>query len=122
MIYETKGQGNITQVKKLYLRNVIKRFLNHREFMYKTYKSHATDTHLKALEKVKRYFEHYKNSDLRGHCHLIITMADDLKILLPGKSSVFNKGYTEKIEDLINFSKNYIDGSINGTYEATPES
>lgn len=79
------------------------------EFILFEYNVAGKAEKLTALMKVKRKFEFFKDRNMEAHCRLVVSMQQDLLMIMPEKPA-FRAGWEEKLNDLISYCKAKING------------
>jgi hypothetical protein len=93
---------------KVYIRTLITRYVNHREWLYDNCKSFKTIDQLQAICKIRTRLAANENSNLETHCRMILNLEEHLRKILPGVTSKFYCSRAQMIDALISNCKHFL--------------
>lgn len=81
--------------------STVKEIVAHRENMYARKLTFRTMAHLVAIGKIKKNMLSAKPSKPEGVKKIILNLEPELRLIMPGKDSVYHANMTSKLENLI---------------------
>jgi len=92
-----------------YLRDVIKRMVNHRAKIIEIVSKPSNASQLRSITKIRNMMDFVKDKPLRSQCNIVLLLENDLNLLLPSSTSRFYPHTNNQVADIISYAKKYLE-------------